>query len=1431
MRTLTCLLPKVLLLAGFGLALMVAQAPSTFAQEGGVVPASYESGSFFNQKLGTALRFNYHTRGYGTQDDVFSLGGMKVFNMDGAAVFVDGQGTLSDDFGGGYNLGVGYRQLTNTGMSFDPERILGIGFWTDGQSTASDNFFAQLGFTLESLGDSFDMRLNGSFPLERTQTSDAIQTGTGSPFFLGNNIFGATEEVTIDTAHSVLDGELAKRINDLEAWAFIGGYQLGGGGVDTTGYRAGVRGYAVPDLALSLQVTDDDVYATNVIFGITWFIGRTNKCNGPCGTILDRFREPVLRNDFIATTSRRESRASGSALTEQGTTDAIRVVHIDDDAGAGGDGSVENPFDQISDIDALNVANSLEGDILLVHSDSNFVGVDGVATLQANQRLLGEGTDTDGNEIPHIIATNELGNISLPETAAGSLALGRPTVDAGGLDVFTLADGSSVNNFTINNAGTAVTASGIAAPTGSMLANLQINGVVNGVLLENTTGTVVVENTVEINAATGIGIEVNGGADGMSIAASINDSTGRSLSIHDRTGGTIDYTGTIDDDTDNSGADFSDGVLITTNANAAVNMTNALDIRVDDGETAILITDNTSTDAATPATVNASGAVDITATGTGSGLVISGSDATASITFGDLNATAVDGDTVNVAGEGTVSISSADDTRTIENTGTGNAFVNDGAAGSAVITVNSNVENTVGGNAVRITNRAEANDVQFAGTVNAAGTAGVFAQNNTDGTVQFSNTLTLDTATNNAVELLNNTGATLSFSDLDIDTTDGDGFVATGGGTLLVTSTNGTNDINVTGTGVGLDLTGMTIDPGNATFNVVGVGNGAGVGINLQNLDGTGLVTIGSGTNPGDGGTLTTAGTAININNANNVVMSNLSVSNAGAAQGINVTGQLAGSSVAVVGLDVNTVDADAVNISGNTDGTILFTDLTGNSSGTGGAVVINNNAAATVNVNGMTATATGTGTGFRATGTGNLSVTGTTSVSTNTGKVLEIDGQNIEAGGARFDTVNATGTVAGTAVDLKDITGGQVTVGSGASAGDGGTLATTGTAITVDNVASLNVNNVTVNNTTAAGLNVTNQVAGSTATFNRLTVDTTTADAVTVSSNTAGTVTLTNLDAQATTGRGVVVENNGTATTNLNSMTVETTDGTGLFVSGTGNVNANGTNSVTTTNGVGVDVVDAQNASINSVTVTTTGSNAVSVTHTAATTSDVSFSNLTVAGAGDRGVNVLANGIGEFDLTLSGATIGSVGDEGIFFDTGASAGRVDFTLSNSTITVGDQNALLATLDDSDTADVRFAIDNNTFNNASGTADADLAAVDISVGSGLTAHLRVGSLFAGQEPPAGTIGDNNIFTNSSADGDPLRISINDGGAGGVLNLDLRDNTAQGGTVEFELTQTSGTFNLVDSVDTLTPNNANNVGTVTGAGAINTIAPPILAPTP
>jgi hypothetical protein len=162
---------------------------------------------------------------------------------------------------------------------------------------------------------------------------------------------------------------------------------------------------------------------------------------------------------------------------------------------------------------------------------------------------------------------------------------------------------------------------------------------------------------------------------------------------------------------------------------------------------------------------------------------------------------------------------------------------------------------------------------------------GMLVTNNTGGTSTFLGNNDFNTGTNDAVTITNNTGATVSLSDLNIDTTSGRGLVATGGGTLTVLGT--TNTIDTT-TGVGLDIEGMTIGASGASFQSVTV-NGATNGIVLRNLTGTGDVSIGNaGGAQNSGGTITSTGEAIVLENTANVALRHVQIASAG-GQGIDI--------------------------------------------------------------------------------------------------------------------------------------------------------------------------------------------------------------------------------------------------------------------------------------------------------------------------------------------------------------------------------------------------------------------------------------------------------------------------------------------------------------------------------------------------------------
>lgn len=1440
MRKSFYLLPKFSYLL-VGIALAASHPLPLSAQDGAVgadqavIPTNYSAGSFFNRQLGTALRFSYHTKGYGTEDGVASLGGMKVFNFDGATATIDAQGTMSDDFGGGFNVGAYYRQLTTTGMSFDSQRILGAGFWTDGQSTASDNFFTALGFSLESLGESFDVRLNGSFPLERHKTGDATLLGSGTPFYSENRLFGALEGFTVDTAYSVVDGELAKRIDNFEAWAFVGGYQLDAGGEDATGYRAGVRGYAVPDLALSLQVTDDDIYATNVMFGITWFVGRTTTANQPGGTILDRFREPVIRNDFIPITSQQFAQVSGNALTDAATGDEFHVVHVNSEADPGGDGTIENPFNMLEDADG---AGSQENSIILVHAGSMLTPGEAF-TFQNGQEVFGEGGD-----IEHLVDTNEMGVIALPETDpdAGTLSGTVPFIDGTNLaEIFSVpmdVENTEVNNFTIENGMTVVNAS----QAGNIeLGNLDIdNPTGDALVFEDMIGSVLMENTVTVTGAGGNAILLDGGDQGANIGATIENSAGGALAVQNKTGGTVNYTGQL---TDTGGT----GILLDMNADTTINLTNAtteadngIDIQTSGmGNNAITITDNTDT------AINFSGTVGLTASDDANGLFVDGNDEDTTIGFVDLDATAVDGNTVDINDGGTVTIGSADDTRLIANTGTGDAVEiegdmavtdnnaavtinsdvlntgggmavdiqnrganaiafngtvdansggggisvvdstggtvdfnervtldtgaqngvtltdNDGATinideldatagdgntveiagggtitigdanndgqitndgngnalqitgngnGDATVTVDPDITNMVAGNAVLIQNRDE-NDVTINGAVEDTGEGIVINNNTSEGSILFTDTITATTAASNAVTLTNNTDVTVSFNGLDLETTSGTGFTATGGGILAAT---GDNNIE-TQTGSALVLNDMTIDIAGVTFSEINKnGLSDNDGIDLVNLDGEGIVALGSGDDPGDGGTINMNGVGndnfgINVDNVDNLVVNNITVGGAQDAVGVNVTNQMTDSTAAFNGLVVNTRDGhgvnvhdnedgevmfnqlttetigagNALNVVDNDDGTYIFTELDATTSGAGGAVFVNNNDTSTVSIDGMEVSATGSGDAFTAMGSGTLAVTGDTSVSSNTGQGVVLDGIEIDStAGAEFETVTVTGSSA-SGIVLRDVEGGRFRAGRGGNS----SLTTSDAAISVDNVVDAIFDDMVVDNTAGAGngsgIEVTNMDAGDAVVFNNSEINTFNETAVLGISNEGGTINFNGLvaDSTAGSGDGVVLQNNTGGTFDFNSTEVETTDGDGVRLSNnTGATMDFNHLDITTQSGSGFEATGGG-------TLIATGNNHVDVQAGAVTGAGLNLNGVTANASGitfnSVSVDGTQNGIVVNGVTGGAVTVGSTGTASIIDNTVDDAIDVvnseNVTIENVDVTGAGGNGLTAT--------------------------------------------------------------------------------------------------------------------------------------------------------
>lgn len=216
-------------------------------------------------------------------------------------------------------------------------------------------------------------------------------------------------------------------------------------------------------------------------------------------------------------------------------------------------------------------------------------------------------------------------------------------------------------------------------------------------------------------------------------------------------------------------------------------------------------------------------------------------------------------------------------------------------SGGSVVFSSSEVITDNSGFAVDVDNHDSGN-VTFSGNITSTGT-GIRVQNCGGGIKTFSgSSKNLTTTTNNAVSLLSNAGATITFSNggLVISTTTGIGFNATGGATSINVTGSG-NTVNSSSGATCLNVDNSTIGTGNLNFqSITSIGGTApGIILNTTGVSG-GLIVNGDGSNTskggnGTGGTIAnksdggsentpTTGTAIYLNNTSNVILRRMQI-------------------------------------------------------------------------------------------------------------------------------------------------------------------------------------------------------------------------------------------------------------------------------------------------------------------------------------------------------------------------------------------------------------------------------------------------------------------------------------------------------------------------------------------------------------------------
>lgn len=422
----------------------------------------------------------------------------------------------------GTNLGGGYRYYSE-----QLDRILGANVFYDYDNT-SGQLFQQTGFGLETLGALWDLRANAYFPTGVTERQISVNYVTNSERFSGNNILFDQRRI-VGNALTGVDMELATPVPGRimkrhDVRVAVGWYHYKGEVLDAfTGWKTRLQGNVLPSVQLQLEVTNDRIFDTNVIFSAAWTYGGFRQPDGERRTQFSRMTEPVRRNFNVIVAKTKEFDVGIAAVNPQ-TGLPYFVEHVASYAPVpGANGTVEHPWQTVSQaqaIFALPPPPSHLGDIIYVHGNSVFnTAPNNAVALQSSIRVLGEGSG-----VVHQVNVAGLGRlIPLPKATAFP---NRPIFQNAIGNGVTLASGTTAaptefSGFQIGDPADSTSGTAGNGILGNSVSNVVIDQTnVNfakgdGVLLQNLTGPVlfagtVINNTGNTNTAIS-GLHVVGG--------------------------------------------------------------------------------------------------------------------------------------------------------------------------------------------------------------------------------------------------------------------------------------------------------------------------------------------------------------------------------------------------------------------------------------------------------------------------------------------------------------------------------------------------------------------------------------------------------------------------------------------------------------------------------------------------------------------------------------------------------------------------------------------------------------------------------------------------------------------------------------------------------------------------------------------------------
>ena len=436
---------------------------------------------------------------FGRDSSITHVELMPMIPLDNAALFTDWRLFIDNHGEIGANLGLGYRQWVE-----ELDHVVGASVWYDGDNTTTE-YFNQVGVSLEMMGDTWDSFFNAYIPVG-DDTKDFSVRNTNSRFD------GTGTSILFDQvrdrgeAMPGVDFEFGFLIptdfaHEHEVRAYAGWYHFSSDEMDDiNGVKVRVQGDINQVMTAQVEMTDDDEFGTNVIFGGSIVLPGSLSADRPSARRRERHLGRFSQRNYNVIVSRQIRTQTGITAVNPSTATGYSVAQITAD----------------SDLPSAS-------DILLVQAGTTLTTA---ITLANGQSLLGEKTGQQ-------IVADGFGLIDVPDFSAGT---GTPIIDAVAGNAITLASNSRVAGLSITNAtGHGIIGSGVSNFT---LSDLTVSGSgMDNLFLENVAGPSTLTG-LTLGNATGASFHLDGSTADVTLAGAISNSNGRSLLIENTSAGT-----------------------------------------------------------------------------------------------------------------------------------------------------------------------------------------------------------------------------------------------------------------------------------------------------------------------------------------------------------------------------------------------------------------------------------------------------------------------------------------------------------------------------------------------------------------------------------------------------------------------------------------------------------------------------------------------------------------------------------------------------------------------------------------------------------------------------------------------------------------------------------------------------------------------------